>query len=116
LAGDWLSSHVYPYDPTISADLLRSKVEFLQSLTRMPLIISETALLCKPEWECGVAFRQRQAEYLTNVYNFGYDVRIDKLIWYSQNDVGWNSCNMVKESTGIRHPVWYSFVQNIGVP
>jgi hypothetical protein len=83
LAGDGLSFHGYPYDPDVTANLLRSKVEFLQSLTRLSLIVSETALLCKPEWVCDSSFRERQAEYFINAYDYVVDARIRQLIWYS---------------------------------
>ena len=111
LMGDALSFHSYNYNPTLSVDLLQHKHDFLAVRTDMPLWVSETALLCKPEWVCDDTFRDNQAAYFTNAYNYTHDVRIGGLIHYSQNDVGWNNCNMVDEYDNIKYPVWYNFSQ-----
>ena len=112
LQGDALSFHSYAYDGQ-GIEKMTSQVEYLRSITDMPLWITETALLSDSDT---TLFREHQAEYLTSAYNYAIDARIPVMIWYAQNQVDWKNCNMVNEYQLIRYPVWYEFEQLEGVP
>ena len=113
LQGDALSFHSYAYDNQDYLAKLISQVEYLRSITDMPLWITETVLLSDSDT---TLFREHQAEYLTSVYHYAIDARIPVMIWYAQNQVDWKNCNMVNEYQLIRYPVWYEFEQLEGVP
>jgi hypothetical protein len=113
LKGDVFSFHSYNYNPNTDTGWLEYKYQYLNQLTDMPLMVSETALLCKPEWVCDDTFRANQAAYLDNALHFAQG-KLEGLLWYSQNNVWWNNCNLVNESKKIVYPAWYVMQDWIG--
>jgi hypothetical protein len=109
---DAISFHSFNYDSNISSGLLESKRDYLAGLTNYPLWLTESALLCKPEWECGEAFRERQAIYLRNSFEYAVG-HLAAYFWYSHNNVDWNNCELINEYKRRWYPAWFQFEQLI---
>ena len=104
---DAISFHHYNYYYDLTTLNLQITKDYLERKTELPLWLTETSLLCLDH--CTDSWRKTQSYWLDQVNTVGFE----KIFWYSQNNVGWRSCNMVNEFTGIYYPAWYTFRDTI---
>lgn len=109
---DAVSFHYYQYYSFVTANLdttgIKERIKDINNRSSVPVWITETALLCYYVNTCYDNFREQQSEWLTLVYPLP---GVERIFWFSQNQVGWKNCNMLDERKDIVYPVFDNFSQ-----
>lgn len=108
---DIVSFHYYAYYytemSTPSTAGLSARIAAVQSMTDVPIWLTETSLLCTLDaLYCTENFRSLQDIWLQLVYPIE---GVEKIFWFTQNEVGWYRCSMLNERRDIVYPVYNSF-------
>jgi hypothetical protein len=97
-------NHIYP---NLDTSGLQARIADINNRTNVPVWMTETSFLCNEKYNpCLETFRPQQEQWLNLVYPLS---GVEKLFWFSQNEVWWNRCNMLHERANILYPVFGSF-------